>query len=193
MFRGLFRTDSWPERNGFLRQIPEWLWPSVGGIGFDLGHLRPHENPNSVQSEASDCVRTKSATPRVIAPISQKVPARQTLPSAFGSAGFGSAGASIRLGGSLALPAHTCSMPPTLHRLGRSLALPNSSVPRIRFARCRHLQISASIRGLPSLFVSIRSLSAIAFLVPPYIDAAKRRRIHSWFYRLYSRRFAVSI
>jgi hypothetical protein len=30
------------------------------GIGFDLGHLRPHENPNSVQSEASDCVRTKA-------------------------------------------------------------------------------------------------------------------------------------
>jgi hypothetical protein len=108
MFRGLFRTDSWPERNGFLRQNSEWLWPSVGGIGFDLGHLRPRENLSSVQSEGPDCVRTKSATPRVIAPILQLVAARQTPPSAFGSAGFGSAGASpyqiLPFGGSGALP-----------------------------------------------------------------------------------------
>src|SRR5260221_8681650 len=31
------------------------------------------------------------------------------------------------------------------------------------------------------LFVSISSLSAIAFLFPAYIDVTQRRRIHSWF------------
>src|ERR1700730_8068423 len=125
MFRGLFRTDSWPERNGFLRQIPEWLWPSAGGIGFDLGHLRPHKNPSSVQSEASDCVRTKAQRQEALCQF-HKLLRRGSLHRA-----------SIRLGGSLALPAHTCSMPPTLHRLGRSLALPNSSVRWICALPCK--------------------------------------------------------
>jgi hypothetical protein len=45
MFRSLFPTDSWPERNGFQRQTPEWLWPSVGVSNLTSARSRPHEHP----------------------------------------------------------------------------------------------------------------------------------------------------
>jgi hypothetical protein len=48
-----------------------------GVIGFDLGHVRPHENPSSVQSEGPDCVRTKAQRQESLRQFHKKLRSRR--------------------------------------------------------------------------------------------------------------------